>query len=605
MNKGISLHIGIGMLGAEYRGGFTPITGAVNDARAMQDIARRNGFVTRLLCGRKATRQRFIDEITAATEELEEGDTMLITASCHGSFRENRTSEPSGFDANWCLHDAPIWDDEIERLLNCFREGVSIVVISDSCNTGTVIDVAEAGSGFIRHGLVEKSVLPEVAWRAYEEYMRRQGHSFRDWPQRERPARVLLISASQDHGLNGSRAYDAGSARGRYSRFTRALLNVWADGTFAGDYPMLFREIRNILSAPEHQPGPMFPNYVVDPKGSEEHWATMIPFTIGKRVPSTLPRPALMPLDNAVSTSVLTVKAAVTIDGRSQDANGAAVFVVDSAGKLRSVQFMYDEAIALFDLEPGMYTVYGMIPYQVEPIPNEDYSVVTALGGYYTRNFEMPAGDMTLPLDFGSYDETVEPGEPQRVTVRAVVTIDGLPVNADGTAVFVMDGTGKMRSLRFLGAEGSVDFDLAPGVYTIYGMIPYHIEEVIPGQKYFFATPLGRCCARILDVPAGEGVLLDLGGPGDKGDIRAVVKVDGQGRKGDVVNVDPGGFQKFTDQSGCARFTELKGGTYTVTANVVKICDGSPKAPVIPPKTALVPDEGWVEVRFDIRICPE
>ena len=71
--------------------------------------------------------------------KLEKGNIFLLTYSGHGSrIQFPDTTEPDRFDETWCLFDREFFDDEILELLSCFKEGVRILFISDSCHSGTI-----------------------------------------------------------------------------------------------------------------------------------------------------------------------------------------------------------------------------------------------------------------------------------------------------------------------------------------------------------------------------------------------------------------------------------------------------------------------------------
>lgn len=223
MAKGISLHIGLNKLKASaYKGEEGWLLCCEADAKAMANIALTHNFSKlQLLLTEQATCQAFISQMEAYSKCLEAGDLFFLSFSGHGSsLRDQDGDEPDGRDESWCLYDGRIRDDKIYELLQKFKSGVRIIVISDSCHSGTVI-------------------------RWDEETKKAKTKKAKEKPTMR--ASVHLIASSQD---------DEESKAGEpYSVFTAELLDVWDKGKFKGGY----RALRNaiIRSMPLEQT----PNY--------------------------------------------------------------------------------------------------------------------------------------------------------------------------------------------------------------------------------------------------------------------------------------------------------------------------------------------------------
>ena len=72
------------------------------------------------------------------------GDSLVITFSGHGTYAPDKNGdEPDGLDEGLCPYDIKqgkvLIDDEIHQLFAQRAAGVRIVLISDSCHSGTVI----------------------------------------------------------------------------------------------------------------------------------------------------------------------------------------------------------------------------------------------------------------------------------------------------------------------------------------------------------------------------------------------------------------------------------------------------------------------------------
>ena len=66
---------------------------------------------------------------------------FLLTYSGHGSQVPDKNGDETedGYDETWVLYDRQLVDDELYALWSKFAAGVRIVVLSDSCHSGTAI----------------------------------------------------------------------------------------------------------------------------------------------------------------------------------------------------------------------------------------------------------------------------------------------------------------------------------------------------------------------------------------------------------------------------------------------------------------------------------
>ena len=133
----ISLHIALNYVGNRQ---FSQLGGCLKDGLAMKGLAEAHGWqVDGVLTEKDATRRAFNERMTRYASTLVAGDRLLITYSGHGSFKPDRDGdEADGQDETWCLWDGQLVDDKIGSMLEKFQPGVKIVVLSDSCFSGTV-----------------------------------------------------------------------------------------------------------------------------------------------------------------------------------------------------------------------------------------------------------------------------------------------------------------------------------------------------------------------------------------------------------------------------------------------------------------------------------
>ncbi|WP_406212093.1 caspase family protein [Streptomyces canus] len=140
-SKALSLHIGINSVDPSNYGGWNgALSGCENDAQTMTTIALAEGFIPTRLFTRQASTANVLSAIDAAAQQLSAGDIFLLTYAGHGGQVPNKSadSEEDQQDETWVLYDRQLIDDEIELALSAFRPGVNIVMLSDSCHSGTI-----------------------------------------------------------------------------------------------------------------------------------------------------------------------------------------------------------------------------------------------------------------------------------------------------------------------------------------------------------------------------------------------------------------------------------------------------------------------------------
>ena len=167
-------------------------------------------------------------------------------------------------DETWCLFDGQLIDDEVYLELSRFASGVRILVLSDSCHSGTVTRAQPVPPP---PGTRSKMMPPDIARKTYAAHK-----DFYDELQRSvskttgkalpnpdamlslvtvdprvvklakklKPA-VVLISGCQDNqtSLDGD----------RNGAFTEQLLKVWNSGAFKGTYVTFHAQIKAGLPA--------------------------------------------------------------------------------------------------------------------------------------------------------------------------------------------------------------------------------------------------------------------------------------------------------------------------------------------------------------------
>jgi uncharacterized caspase-like protein len=105
----------------------------------MASLATSQGIASNVLITADATRAKALDGIRKAAKQLKSGDLFLLSYSGHGGQVDDVSGEEDDkLDETWCLYDGQLIDDELYLELSRFGKGVRIVVLSDSCHSGTV-----------------------------------------------------------------------------------------------------------------------------------------------------------------------------------------------------------------------------------------------------------------------------------------------------------------------------------------------------------------------------------------------------------------------------------------------------------------------------------
>lgn len=135
-----SIHIGLNNVDpSAYNGWDGALSGCINDAKDMQAIADSLGYQSMLLTDSSATADRVIAEIGQTAADLKSGDILFLSYSGHGGQVEDvNGDEDDALDETWVLWDRQLIDDELYALWGRFAAGVRIVLLSDSCHSGTV-----------------------------------------------------------------------------------------------------------------------------------------------------------------------------------------------------------------------------------------------------------------------------------------------------------------------------------------------------------------------------------------------------------------------------------------------------------------------------------
>jgi hypothetical protein len=256
-----------GVSGAAYGGWDGPLAACEFDAHDMAALAKSRGMKPTVLLTKKATRSATLAAIRAAAKALQSGDFFFLTYSGHGGqVPDVNGDEADKKDETWCLYDGQLIDDELYAELGKFRAGVRILVLSDSCHSGTVTRemVIPPPTNPTQR---PKDMPAAVAMRTYREHQ-----AFYDKLQRDvaaaagKPvvdpdnalaqvavsgrlsaiadkfdASLILISGCQDNQTSMDGDHNGA--------FTEQVLKVWNQGAFKGSYAQFHAQVKARMPA--------------------------------------------------------------------------------------------------------------------------------------------------------------------------------------------------------------------------------------------------------------------------------------------------------------------------------------------------------------------
>jgi len=265
--QALSLHIGLNTVSpAHYAGWSGELFACEADADDLRAIAATKGMTPTVLLTAQATRAAVLGAMRQAARTLKSGDFFLLTYSGHGGqVPDTNGDEKDRQDETWCLWDGQLIDDELYLELSRFAAGVRVLVLSDSCHSGTVTRAAPPPpppAGMPRPRLMP----PQIALKTYRDH-----RDFYDLLQKDVAAEaakagttidpdaalaqvridsprltgvvtsfapsVILISGCQDNQTSMDGEFNGA--------FTGRLLQVWNHGSFGGNYT----QFRNVITA--------------------------------------------------------------------------------------------------------------------------------------------------------------------------------------------------------------------------------------------------------------------------------------------------------------------------------------------------------------------
>jgi hypothetical protein len=276
--KGYAVLIGVRQVDPSKYGGWSDLLNhPENDIETIRQILSSTGFLTNKIKANAATGLAVSTAIKDYVDKLNENDILVIYFSGHGSLRDDPASYPDqypsdpeldGMDDCWLLYDRPFWDDELLQLLP-LSKNVRILIISDSCNSGSMLD-SPIISLLInkkihdhkpthKMEIIDRKVLEDSKYKSKKipfSYIKQFKQDFKKYTryydidklkqhddkhslQPEIKASVILLASC----LEGTDSYEGVTN----SYFTQALNRVTIDTHYGINYPVLIDKINDYL----------------------------------------------------------------------------------------------------------------------------------------------------------------------------------------------------------------------------------------------------------------------------------------------------------------------------------------------------------------------
>jgi len=126
-----------------YPGIFNDLKGCVNDAKDWSALLQGMGFETTLVLDAQATRANVKSALQGLIEATNAGDMAVFTYSGHGTqVSDKNGDEGDPYDEAVYLYDGTVIDDDLRAILNGIHPQATLVIISDSCFSGSVTRLA-------------------------------------------------------------------------------------------------------------------------------------------------------------------------------------------------------------------------------------------------------------------------------------------------------------------------------------------------------------------------------------------------------------------------------------------------------------------------------
>jgi hypothetical protein len=254
--RGVYLCVGLNYIDIKHYGTEGKLASCHLDATDISQIAKSRGFNPYskggVLLNESATRDRIKSAILDIGKYLQPNDFFLLSYSGHGGqIPDTSGEEKDGLDETWCLFDGQLIDDELQLMLSKFNKGVRILILSDSCHSGTVSRVLMSSVAATVAVAGTETLVPilshmdnEPRFRTLSDTTLMNVYKSNEGFYKEIASAVLSENRFGDKiPVNASVALISGCQDNQVSLdgknnglFTSTLKTVWNNGSFTGNY---------------------------------------------------------------------------------------------------------------------------------------------------------------------------------------------------------------------------------------------------------------------------------------------------------------------------------------------------------------------------------
>lgn len=258
-----ALSIGIN----DYPGSSSDLSGCINDCSDWKSELMSRGFDVRTLQNGEATKAAMVSAITNLVRSLQPGDIGVLTYSGHGTWVPDRSGdEADRRDEALCPYDimsgATLLDDELATIFNSVNKAAKLIMISDSCHSGTVSrDQSGEQSGFVTRYLSPLKFLNGDDLESAIDISSRliNVSSIRKKPLQEN---IVLISGCKDTEYS----YDARFGNRPNGALTYFAIKSLKHQPAGATYSMWFNDIRDNLPCSTY---PQTPQLTISDKANQ------------------------------------------------------------------------------------------------------------------------------------------------------------------------------------------------------------------------------------------------------------------------------------------------------------------------------------------------
>jgi metacaspase-1 len=270
MAEGIALHLGVDRIDPSHYAGFDGgLASCEHDAADLETIARAQGYSTSTLLAEAATTAAVGEAARDAAASLGDGDIFLLTFSGFGGEVPDQNTDQRSRERTWALHDRQLPEDELVSLLTSFRPNVRLLIIDDSSASGTVRRDVPSSLDLTSDEHVPR--MRGIPSHVASEIYRRHSDVY-DEIQRSCTTADEAAIAAAVMIMSGCTLNQVAMERGRNGVFTEALLQVWDNGGFTGDYRQFETDVADRM--------PPWQSPLLTQRGSGTPYVRQRPFSI-------------------------------------------------------------------------------------------------------------------------------------------------------------------------------------------------------------------------------------------------------------------------------------------------------------------------------------